>query len=217
MNYKNILLLLLIYCFSNNIVAQDSNLKDTDWVLVNDLENIKVYTKKSENAAFKEIRMIADLTGDINILVNKLNNAETYTDWVYKCTDGKNLKIISPQEFYYYTVSDFPFPTKDRDMVVLCKQWKDADGTIHSSSIAQPDYIPVKKGLVRIPKFESHWIISPRNNGKIHIDYTAISDPGGSIPAWMVNLAITTGPLKTMEKLIATVSQSKRSFIAHGE
>lgn len=214
MNFQKLILFFLLISCINKLDAQSI---DSEWALVNNIENIKVYTKKNKNDSFKEIRIIAELTGDVKSLLSKINNPDSYTDWVYKCTNGESLNRISQREFYYYIVSDFPFPTQDRDMVVLCKQWVDTDGTIYSNSVAQPNFIPAKKGLVRIPKFESHWKITPNYNGKILIDYTAISDPGGSIPAWMVNLAITTGPLATMKKLIASVTYPNQVLIANGE
>ena len=162
----------------------------------------------AENSDFKEIKIHALFKADIDTFFNKLNNPNTYTDWVYKCTQGKILEKKNKQEFHYYTVSDLPYPAKDRDMVVKCKQWKDENGTRFSHSEADPDFIPLDKDLVRIPYFVSNWKITPLADGMIQVDYTALADPGGSIPVWIVNMAVSSGPFKTMEQLIKSVSNS---------
>jgi len=131
---------------------------------------------------------------------------EFKTQWVYKCTEGKLLEKVNPHEFYYYAVSNMPYPIKDRDMVMHCKQWKDASGVIYSSSTAVPTFIPATKDRIRIPYFKSEWKITPLSEDRILVDYTAITNPGGSLPAWIVNLAVTTGPLKTIQQLIKTVN-----------
>lgn len=203
---KIILLLTLLFSISNIGIAQQIGAIEKDWKLVKDTDGIQVYTRMAENSKFKEIRIQALFKANIDTLFNKLNNPDTYTDWVYKCTQGKILEKKNDQEFHYYTVSNLPFPAKNRDMVVKCKQWVDEDGTKYSHSVAAPDFIPTNNNLVRIPHFVSNWKIIPLANGMIQVDYTALADPGGKIPIWMVNLAVSAGPFKTMKKLIESVS-----------
>lgn len=197
----------LLYSFFLILSFFETPNKDVpaDWKLVKETTEIKVYTRSTSSSDFKEIRIKANFIGEIDSFLNKLNTPQSYTQWVYKCTEGKVLEKVNTEEFYYYTVSNMPYPVQDRDMVVRCKQWKDGDGVIHSSSEATPNFIPKKKNLVRIPYFKSEWKITPLPNRKIMVDYTALTNPGGSLPAWIVNLAITTGPLKTMEQLIEVV------------
>ena len=177
-----------------------------DWKLVKETKDIKVYTRSTKNSDFKEIRVKANFTGNIDSFLYRLNTPHSYTQWVYKCTEGKLLEKVNPHEFYYYAVSNMPYPIKDRDMVMHCKQWKDASGVIYSSSTAVPTFIPATKDRIRIPYFKSEWKITPLSEDRILVDYTAITNPGGSLPAWIVNLAVTTGPLKTIQQLIKTVN-----------
>ncbi len=182
-------------------LSQTDKTKKTKWNLVKKDNNIKVYTRKQEHSKLKEIKMSIEYKMDINTFIEVLNDANRYTRWVYKCTESKILNQNNEDDFHYYVTSDLPFPASDRDLVVHCRQWKDDDGVYYSRSVAEPNLIPSKKGYVRIQKYESNWVITPKSDGTIHVDYHSISDPGGSIPAWIVNLAVTTGPLKTMKKL----------------
>ena len=171
------------------------------WNLIKQKDNIDVYTRYHNDSEYKEIRIVTTFDVEIEKFMAVLNNAESYKEWVYKCSEGRMLERINEKEFIYYTVSDLPFPASDRDLVIHSKQWSDQEGNIHSKSVGIENYLDVSPDYVRIPFFESTWDIYPMEDGKIKIDYKAISHPGGFIPTWLVNMAITTGPIKTMEGL----------------
>jgi len=45
------------------------------------------------------------------------------------------------------------------------------------------------------------WLIDPAPGNTLKIDYTLQLDPGGSIPAWLVNMFIANGPVETFRRL----------------
>ena len=195
---------LSILCICLAFLGSSSSIEinnSEDWNLIKQKDNIEVYTRYHNNSDYKEIRIITEFETDLETFMSILNKAEDYTKWVYKCSQGKFLEGLNDQEFIYYTVSDLPFPAVDRDLVIHSKQWKDEQGNIHSKSIGLKDYLPLDPDYVRIPFFESTWDISKTQHGNIKVDYKAISHPGGYIPTWLVNMAISSGPVKTMEGL----------------
>lgn len=138
-----------------------------------------------------------------------LSNASMYKEWVYKCDSSYQIEVLSPQDFRYYVTFDFPFPFDDRDLMVHSQHWIDStDGVYHSISKAEKDTVLVSDGFVRINEFESTWDISPRPNGELFIDYKALSNPGGDIPTWLVNLFIAKGPLETMKRFRQSVEEN---------
>ena len=44
-------------------------------------------------------------------------------------------------------------------------------------------------------------MVAPLNKNQQQIIYTVRFDPGGSLPAWLVNMFVTKGPLQTFQKL----------------
>jgi len=150
--------------YSTTLPAQNESLKG--WVLQEEKTNLKVYTRPDERSGIKEVRIIATIKTTIPSLMAALNDVDGYTEWVYKCEQPKKLTVNSPQDFYYYTKTDLPFPVADRDLVVHSKQWKDAQtGVVYSRSVASPNYISKEKDVVRIQTFESFWHITDDNNG----------------------------------------------------
>jgi len=194
---KNLSVLLLLPILS----IFSLNDEEIAWELVIEEDEIQVYTRSSETSKLKEIRIVASFETTLSEFMERLNDANNYTDWVYKCGESQLLERVDENVFYYYVTTDLPFPASDRDLVVICKQWQDEDGTIYTSSKGVPSFIDHKEKFVRIPFYQSNWKISETENGIVQIDYTSVSDPGGWIPIWIVNLALTSGPLKTMKQL----------------
>ena len=208
MTFKNFLLILLTVSFLMPSVIQAQEEAVEDWELRIEKDQIKVFNKKNHKTGIKEIRITTTIMATIPELIKILNDVSLYNTWVYKCKSAKKIKSISSNSFQYYLQTDFPFPTSDRDLVIESKQWSDAQsGYYYSHSVAKSDLLPVKAGIVRIKTFESFWKIMPNEDGSVDIDYRAFTDPGGNIPAWIINMGITQGPLKTFQKCIELVEQ----------
>ncbi|GAA4847987.1 START domain-containing protein [Algivirga pacifica] len=177
-----------------------SQVKDHSWDLVSDRDAIAIYTKDTD-ISFKAIRAEMLINGSLEHLLYYLNEAAIYKDWLYSCEESVELKRINKDEFYYHVVVDLPSPIYNRDLVVKCRQWTDAEGTIYSESVATPDFIPEKEHTVRMMTYTSSWIIKTRPDGLLAVTYESLGDPGGALPAWLVNIACTRGPIRTMRKL----------------
>jgi hypothetical protein len=65
---------------------------------------------------------------------------------------------------------------------------------------------------------KANWVVTPIGDNKLAIEYVAMADPGGSIPAWITNSFSTKGPFETFRKLKDVLaspaySQAKYAFI----
>jgi hypothetical protein len=61
--------------------------------------------------------------------------------------------------------------------------------------------IEEKSGIVRVKLLSMQYYVQMIGANKIHITYNIVVDPGGSIPAWMVNAFEVRGPFETFTKL----------------
>jgi len=180
---------------------------ESTWNFVDEEENIKVFTRKPESSSIKELRILAEVEGNMDTLIHIVNDAFNFGNWVYKCNASASLEVPDEYTVAYTATTDFPFPLSDRELVVLGKQWIDEDGRYKTHSVSAPDYTPQVKGKVRISHYESRWTIEKAKDNKIYVDYICSVDPGGNIPNWVTNLAITAGPIKTFNKLLELVKQ----------
>ena len=58
-----------------------------------------------------------------------------------------------------------------------------------------------------MPSGKGKWVFTPLENGKTQVYHQFGGDPGGSIPAWIVNMFLVDGPYKTMLGLQETIAK----------
>ena len=99
-------------------------------------------------------------------------------------------------------VEVFPFPMSNRDFIEHINISQDPV-TLVMTMIVQnlPDFIPAKKGVVRVLNSQCKWVVIPLNNKSLLVEFTLFADPAGSIPVWLVNAMSYYGPYETFKKL----------------
>ena len=114
-------------------------------------------------------------------------------------------------------LSDFPAPFSDRDVILhfVIKQDPITKQVISSSQSAN-NFIPENDGIVRVIIIETKWTFTPISDGKVRLEYQIKSDPAGSIPKWLVNLAADEAPVRSMlalKKILANYHHVNVDFI----
>ena len=173
-----------------------------DWKLKQDKENIKVYTKNITNSPLKAIKIVGNINASLSALTAVLLDINSTKEWVYATKSIAVLKTISSSELIYYSELEIPWPVSNRDFIVLLKVTQDEKTkTVSVDGFNKPAYLPPNKNVVRIQQSYSKWVITPIPKGQLKIEYVLQVDPGGSVPAWLINLFATKGPFETFKKL----------------
>lgn len=173
-----------------------------DCSLRKDENGIKVFICKTENTKLRLIKATFDLQVSSPELVNLIKDAAGYNHWQYNTVNARLIETISDKELIYYAEVVAPWPISNRDLVVRLKVERDSlsKNTIVTAN-GVPDYIPGKKGIVRVPMSKSKWIIRPITESSVSVEYTMLIDPGGSVPLWMVNMVAEEAPYKSFRDL----------------
>ena len=126
---------------------------------------------------------------------------------MYRTTEARLVETYSNKSLQYYAVVDFPWPFDDREMYILSDYKISEDKKyIKTNSIAIPrEDLKDREDHVRIIDMELGWTLKENDEGITEVVYVLRSDPGGAIPAWMVNLALEAGPTNTINGLRALV------------
>ena len=99
----------------------------------------------------------------------------------------------------------------NRDAVLHLKIDRDSLGRFVSITItSEPNYIPAKNGLVRVPHLLINWTAAQNFADTLHHVYIFEIDPGGSIPAWLVNMFADKGPYETFKQLGKALKNQKK-------
>ena len=173
-----------------------------NWMLKDQRDGISVYSRHSELSRFNDIEVEMDLPGTTAELFSILMNVEKYPEWAFSTKSSTLIKRIGNSEIIYYSEISAPWPLSNRDFYadvsISC------DSSRHSwcmVSTGLKDFLPEKKGLVRIPRSKAVWNISQKSDKVIHLQYVLQVDPGGCLPAWIANMFATKGPMQTFASL----------------
>jgi len=179
-----------------------------DWVLQKNENGIAVYTRYQTGSSIKEIRVVNTVASSLSGMVALLFDTENYPNWIYACMESKQLKVVSEKELYNYQITDVPWPFSDRDVITHFKVEQDSVTKIITFiKTGVPDFIPEKELLVRVRRFESTYHLIPIGHDSVKVDMEMQIDPGGSIPAWLINANIVAAPYKTTEAMVSQLPQ----------
>ena len=194
---NKILLFTALLCLSiTGVFAQN------EWKLKTDKEGIKIYTSPVLNSKVKALKVECNFQATLSQLVNVLMDVKTCTEWVYHTKSITLLKQVSPSELYYYSEVSLPWPAENRDFVAHLTVSQDAE--THAVTVdgpAVPGMVPLKDGIVRIQQSKGKWVITPIGKDEVKVEYTLQVDPAGAIPAWLVNLVSSEGPMQSFKAL----------------
>lgn len=184
------------------LLSSPALLAQDNWELKKNEKGIAVYSRNLTNETYKQIKVICELPGTTDNLIKTIRDVAHYKDWAYLNRKTELLKKKTDNNFIYHTETDMPWPLTDRDMVIETTILPDKENDLLRIEVKSiPDYVPQKVNLVRIQYSLAVWEVKPLPNNKLKVEYTLSVDPGGSVPAWLVNATVATGPYNTFVKL----------------
>lgn len=180
----------------------------SDWTFQTEKNGIKVYTAGHDSSDFKSVRAIFEVEATLSQYAAIVWNVAEYKYWNFAATNPRVLKKISESELIYYTEAKAPWPITDRFVVLHLKIVQDPASKIMRILLNNaPDQIPEQEGFVRIPAYQSVARVVPVSDTRVRVEYTIHVDPGGSIPAWAVNMVSAKMPITSFTNLKERVKQ----------
>ena len=170
---------------------------DSEWKKSLDKDEIVIYTRKNESSSIQEFLAKAEMEGSISKFREVMSDVDDYENWM---PDVKSTEIIeenSENDFTYHMKLKVPFPFTKRDIVQQLI-FTGSDKELIIDILNKPDAIEVSEDFVRMPGGDGRWTIHQISENKISINFQYLTDPGGGIPAWLVNSFIVKNPHKTL-------------------
>lgn len=186
----------IIMLFAFSASAQD------DWKSLKEKDGIKISSRHSGSSTFNDIRVEMDLPGNINQLESILIDVNKYKDWSYATKVARIVKTTTADNFIYYTEIEVPWPLTNRCFYAHFELKKDIpEKSMQILATNIPDYQPIPQDLVQVPLTKGTWHVTTISKSSIHVDYILEMNPGGSLPAWALNLFSTKGPMESFENI----------------
>ncbi len=197
----------IIFVFASLICVQAQN----NCKLKKDQDSIKVYTCHTDTSQYKSIIAEFTVNSTLERLISFVLDIPNYTQWQYNTVEAKVIRKISDSEQIYRTVIEAPWPVTNRDMVVHIRMKYDPEkkSTIITTD-SENGLIAERKELVRVPSSHAEWSVKQKNERRLEIKYTMQIDPGGSVPAWLVNWVCAQAPYQSFKKLKARLERRSK-------
>ena len=177
------------------------------WKKVDTEDGVTVYEKEvGEMVAFRGEGKIKAAAGK---LLYVIEDSVHWGDWIENFDKGRVLERKSPFHKVFYQTFDSPFPAADRDIVYEAKTRRDPATSkilVEMRSVRHPK-APKTVG-VRVNLKYTRYEITPLADGNLHVVLETLSDPGGSLPSFLVNWAQRDYPVKLFQGLRRQVRKS---------
>lgn len=180
----------------------------TDWELAKDEDGIKIYTREVDGWDTEEFKAVANIKATRLVIFQTLMDVVSYPNWYPDIAVSELTKTISDNEIYCYSKIDLPWPSDDRDGESHFKATHNKEEkTTTIQMTACEKYKSRQDGYVRMTKGQGFWKLTSKE-GYTTVHYQYLSDPGGSIPSWLINMFIVDNPFNTMQALKKRVENS---------
>ena len=159
------------------------------------------YSRKVEGSKFKEFKIVGEMSITPALAVKALR-ARTEDSTTYLDEDEGFIEVLSnsKEEALVYSVYNMPFPFKDRAMCERFVFSHDKESGTHKISWKEDwEHAPKRNdNAIKMPVARGSWEFIPINENLTKATYIVHADPGGSIPAWLVNLSVANGLYKEL-------------------
>ncbi|RYY97207.1 MAG: lipid-binding protein [Chitinophagaceae bacterium] len=190
---KQLFLSFFLLLLAGSVFAQGG------WKLTRSQDGLRIY--QSENSGFKNIKVEATMPGSLDRLQQVLYNVGDFKNWVYGNKTAHQLKQVAANEYLYYSETALPWPLSNRDAVVHARVMRDGDRSLRITETSAAGVMPEQPGKVRVHRSAISWTATPAAPGSINIVYVFEAEPGGKLPAWLVNNFAEKGPYESFKKL----------------
>lgn len=179
-----------------------SNVVSQGWELKKDKAGVKVYTQLNPRSPFNLLKAECEIEVSIKQLLDLIFDVKQHTRWVYNCVQSVTIKKNGIYDIIYYGETYAPWPVSNRDLIVHISASTDSlTGICTIKAISEPNLKAKVPGKIRVPRSSAEWKLIPITKNKTKIIYILDIDPGGSLPAWLVNFASVEGPYLSFLKM----------------
>lgn len=200
-----LLMACVLACSATTQAAPTDNVK-----LSINKNNIKVWTIQDSQNPIMMYKAETTLNVPIEQAVALILDVDHAMEWVPFLSQMKVLSRDEKKgEFQLYMVLDFPFPLKDRDLVVQGKMSKDAQGIISIQNKAIKKGYMLNKNYVRLNQYEGDWSFQKLGPQKVKVSTYGYANPEGSIPLSVVNMFVQQQPYQMLQKMKVELEKPK--------
>ena len=174
------------------------------WELVSNEDGIESARKTIPNSSLFAFRGETYTKTSVAKLASLLLDDPKGPEWVDLMNISALLERKSENIKIIHQGYDLPWPIQDRDYVMKQEIQFDQENKSFSllfESTTHPG-MPVQDCCIRAQTYRTFWKLSALPNGKTKVEVEVLTDPKGSLPAWLINLIQEDWPYNTITALL---------------
>lgn len=179
-----------------NLIAQQ--VAPDDWKLVKQKDGIRIYTAHQKESPILAYRIETTIKGDLKQVYQQVVDFQGNKKFLDTVEEIRVLQKKPGEKVLVYMLFDLPWPFSDRDFVNRMDMEVGRDTIVLRSSPAK-DVVEPKDGVVRIRKFSERWLLTNHKEKGTKLSLQGYADPGGALPAWIINRFVVREPHALVE------------------
>lgn len=178
---------------------------DDQWRLTSDRKDIKVYMRHTDGSRLKTFRGVLRLPlEDEFAMVALLNDYDTIPRWLHFVDGAEEIERDGPLNRVLRFTTRLPWPLRNREAVLeafVVERMDDDEESVMVYMENRPDRIPDNPDYIRFPEMEALFGAVRQEGNEVEVIYQVVLDPGGYIPAWLINVLMRDAPYYTLDRL----------------
>lgn len=171
------------------------------WQLQTGEAGILLWTRAHPPGAFVALRLEMNVAAPPSALLAVLRDTSRHQEWLPHSLEVRVLAKPAPDEDLVYTRLSAPWPVQERELITHSRLLRNADCSLQLTVWAVPDALPPHLGRVRIQASEGRWEALPQLNGTTLVRLETYTNPGDSLPSWIINPIATEAALDSFRAI----------------
>lgn len=157
------------------------------WELIQDEDGVELWQRMVPGSDIYQIKIEMMLEGSSKQVWDVIRDVESVPEFNPYMAEARLLKTEGDLRWVYQRI-DPPF-VNDRDLTFRSRAMEDHETGVYQQflEIDNQRGPPPIDGVVRIEVLQAFWTLEPVAKDRTRVLYWIHTDPGGWIPAWMVN------------------------------
>ena len=188
-----------------------------EWKLISDRNGIQVYSRHTDNSRLKTFKGVTEVSYDDEYTAIALfNDYDAYPKWLHLIDGAAEINREGALDRNLRLTTHLPWPVADREAVVrsnVVMKTTPEEETLTVYIENRPDLIPENSDYVRFPEIQGFLRAKRLPDNRAEVTYQVVLDPGGYVPAWLVNILMRDAPYFTLEKVRRIIKRPE--YIGH--
>lgn len=187
---------------------------DNAWKKIGEEDGIVGYSRPTTKSSVDEIKAVGIVDAPLAVVHAVIRDIPSMPEYIFLCKEAfpiHTTEMKSTEDvIYFYSLTDMPFPVKDRDAVAKSLWSVDkATGIVHCRTVGVKTSFKLHQDIIRMPLLIMDCTLIPKGSDKTEVIYQVLCDPGGTLPSPVVNMLIKDYGIKSIAGLRKMVKKDK--------